>query len=260
MKKVILSLAVCAMAAAANAQTAGSILLYGNVGYTSQKDERTQSFGGGPSVTSTDKESSFFINPGIGYCITNNLAVGLNVNFTSDKNESPSGTNTQTIKSNSLLVGPFVRYTKMLGEHFFIYGQLQVGYLHGSEKTETTGSTITPETKYNGVAGALYPAVGIRLTPCVSLTGAFGGVSYDHRTYDNYVPAGVNATDQTKSNDFRINLGQEFMLGVQFNLGGHMHHGHHEMNDDTRNGGTHDDDEDTDTSSKKKKSRKDDDE
>lgn len=260
MKKVILSLAVCASAAAANAQTAGSILLYGNLGYNSQKDERTLS-GSGASVTSTDKESSFYLNPGIGFCLTNNLAVGINVNFMSGKSESPSGsTGTQTVKDNSIVVGPFIRYTKMWGEHFFAFGQLQVGYQHGSDKTDITGSTVTEENKYSGVVGALYPAIGIRLTPCVSITGAFGGVSYDHKKYDNYVPAGSNFTDETKTNDFRINLGQEFMLGVQFNIGGHMHHGHHEMNDDTRNGGTHDEDEDTDTDKKKKKNRKDDDE
>lgn len=266
MKKAILTLAAIASVAAANAQREGQVFVYGGVGFNYEKPSTTFSFSGG-NGTFEVKNQSAFVTPGIGYQFNEHWGIGLNFNYTltkSDSSASFTGTATDfsNTRSSEILVGPFVRYTQHLGEHFFVYGQFNAGYIHGNEHDENnlSGATLSNDEGYNGFAFNIVPAIGINLSRCWAVTGSFGDIGYRHINYDapNGLPAGV--TSDTKNDKFGINFGQQFTLGVQWNFGGamDMHKGHHGMMDDTRNTDTSDDD--MDNGKKKKKVRRDDDE
>jgi len=255
MKKAILTLAAIASVAAANAQHMGEVFVYGGVGFNYNKPSNSTTIGG---VTTTDetKYQSGFLTPGIGYQLDHHWGVGVQLNATLDKTDVTGGDKSKTT---TFLVGPFVRYTQHLGEHFFVYGQFTASYVHGKQKDEPAAGGSDEET-YNGFDFTVMPGIGINLSHCWSVTGAFGSLGYQHYKYTDPdgLPAGVSV--DRKNDAFGVSFGQQFTLGVQWQFGGHMHKGHHEMMDDTRRMDTSDDSSDMDHGKKKKKDRKNDDE
>lgn len=260
MKKLILAALVSGSFSAAYAQP--SILLYGMGEYSSSRSTQTNKIGS-VTTTSEDRLISYTIAPGIGINLSEHLAVGIEISYQGSKfnpDTSFGGSGAYEIKNRDLGVGPFVRYTRPVGEHFFVYGQFTARYLNG-RNTEyfKTGSTSTSqEDRYSGFNADLYPAFGIRVTRSCALTFGFGGLGYDYRKYDFFVPAGAPAgTESTgKTNNFQVTFGQQFNVGVQKTFGGRQRaKGHRQPMDDTRDLNGSDEDE-----SSKKKSRHDDDE
>jgi hypothetical protein len=262
MKKVLLSLAACASLAAANAQHSGGIFVYGGVGFNYDKPSSTFNFPGGSSTFEV-KNQSAFVTPGIGFQLNEHLGIGLNFSYMLSKSDSTgSGGGVSQFnnrKMTDFAVGPFIRYTQHLGQYFFTYAQFNASYLHGKETEENnfSGPTLTDEESYNGFGFNIVPAIGINLSRCIAITGSFGDVGYSHKKYKLPDPGVAGFSTDQKNDAFGINFGKQFTLGVQWNLGGGMHHTHREPMDETRNMDTSDDE---DGGSKKKKSRKDDDE
>ena len=274
MKKTILTLAVLASAAAANAQRMGDVFVYGNVGYNFSRPSNSTTFSAGStSVTNDDvtKYQSASVSPGIGYQFSDNWGVGINLSYQLNKTDqkstvsgTPGATTGNTDKTTTFYAGPFIRYTKHMGEHFFVFGQFNASYLHGENTGSTTTGGVTvdnPQTKYNGFDVTINPGVGINVSPCLAIVGSWGSLGYQHYKYSDpsFVPAGTSFDN--KYDQFGLDLGR-LTLGVQVNFGGHghmMHKGHHGMMDDTRRMDSNDD-ENMDGDKKKKKMRKDDDE
>lgn len=145
MKKQLLTLvAVCAIAMAANAQTEkGNNLIGGSIGfnYNNQKPLNTTN----SSTNGTSR--SFNISPNFGHFFAKNLAVGLQVGYSSGKSESQSvyfpGSNSPQFinyvnKSNSFNIFPFLRYYVDIVDKFKFFGQANVGMAFGKTKNSTT--------------------------------------------------------------------------------------------------------------------------
>lgn len=153
-EKVHLLLLIAAMSLVGRRTQAQSntLLVYGNVGYDSQK------FNGSTS-------SSYSFAPGVGYQWTDNWTGGINLNLTGSKN---------TDQSSSVAVGPFIRYTQPLTGIFAIYGQFNANFLSG--KTGIIG--------YNGFQGTLFPAIGVNLKNSFALNFTFGSLSFTSQKFD----------------------------------------------------------------------------
>jgi opacity protein-like surface antigen len=195
MKKTIFALLVLiSLAKVADAQK-GSILLYGNIGFTSSRDSSTATF------------STYDFNPGIGYQLSDRWTAGLNFAIDGSRQEVteatvPTGNYNTTSTFN---IGPFLRYAYAISSMFSIYGQAEINYLSGKQ---TPFELV--ETSYTGFGANLFPAIGMNIKNGFALNFSFGGLTYQEITFKG----AANSSSQ-----FAITLGQGFNFGVSKNFG-----------------------------------------
>jgi hypothetical protein len=189
MKKVfVLALAFAGLTTAVKAQK-GSVLVGGDIDYTSQS-------------TSSVKSNSFGFSPTVGYQFTDHFTAGLTADINSTKNDDGAGT---VNKTSQFDLGPFIRYAQPLSSIFSVYGQLQGVF--GSYKSSTNGTTFGQGNTVNVV---LFPAVFINLKNSFGLNFNVGGLSYGSDS-----PKGGTAT-----NTFNLNFGKTLSIGLSKNFGG----------------------------------------
>jgi outer membrane protein len=172
MKKLFITLTVVAgLAFSSKAQDfgfkKGDGLLEGNISFNSSNNKNSE-----------EKESSFSFSPKAGYFLSDKIAVGVQLGFSSEKQED-YGTGTESIdKTNVFGVGVFGRYYFLeLGKRFKTYAEVGVGYATSKSETEAGGTTIEdPKVNtlgFNGGIGANY-FLTERLALNVSLTNIIG--------------------------------------------------------------------------------------
>lgn len=251
MKKTLLTLLAAAALAPAFAQVGmkNSFIAYGSASYSSQRGETEIG-----SVTIDDPHfRSLSVAPGLGYQFTDRLAVGVNFELYGSKvdfdiNNVPG--QTEETRSRLLYVGPFVRYTMPIGEHFFWFTQADFSYISGKNRETISGSPDTEiETDVNGVRGRLFPSVGVNFSRTMALAFNIGGVEYNYARIDY----GANVEGKTSLLD--ANLGEVFGFTVQKYFGGRRYGGSRMPMDETRRMDTSDDDEDDDRPRRRRRSR-----
>lgn len=184
MKKILLSaVVVAAMCLGAQAQK-NTVLVYGNVDYTSTK-------------IGDAKSNSFTFNPAVGYQFTDHVTAGIALGLGTSKQSNDAKTNTYS-------AGPFIRYAQSLSNIFAVFGQFGANYENG--KTKFDGATTG---KYNGFGAEFHPAIGVNLKNSFALNFAFGGISYNSKNYK-----GIS----DKSNTFDVNFGQGATFGISKNF------------------------------------------
>ena len=92
------------------------------------------------------KTSSFEVNPQVGFFVTENIAVGLSVGYTSDKTKA-SGTT--TADQSGFVGGAFGRYYFTPASKFSLFGQL------GAQYQSLTDNLSNPKNKINGFGAGL---------------------------------------------------------------------------------------------------------
>lgn len=203
MKKLILSAMLLGGAAmAANAQ-ANSVLVFGQIGYSSNKD------------ANDNKVRTFNINPGVGYQFDNHWTLGVTGSFSTNRAKQNIA-NAEWNYSNSYGAGAFLRYTMPVGRIFAFYSQLEAGYLGRTYGTTNTQGSISA----NGFRASYTPAVAIMIHDGFALNLGFGGISYE-----TMKTSGVSGTNTA----FNFTWGSQFDIGVSKNIfchkGKHKHHG-----------------------------------
>jgi len=202
MKKLILSAMLLGGAAmAANAQ-AGSVLVFGQIGYSSEKN------------AADDKTRTFNVNPGVGYQFDNHWTLGVTGSFATSRSKAASSS--EWGYTNTYGAGAFLRYTMPVGRIFAFYSQLEAGYIGQTwGTTNTNGSTSA-----NGFGASLTPAVAILISDGFALNFGYGGISYT-----TMKTSGVSGSN----NNFDITFGNQFNIGISKNIfcnkGRHKHHG-----------------------------------
>ena len=194
MKKLfVVALAFVGLTQAANAQT-GSILLYGNVGFTSNTN------GGSSLLNSTTQKGNFSINPGVGYQLNDKFTVGVEGSY--DYADDPS--NNGITKSYS--AGAFLRHTCPLGGIFSFYSQLGLGWQGESENDGVSSG------KGNGFYANVTPAIYAGIKNGFGLNFSIGGLGY----------SSIKATGSgsTTGSTFGLTFGKVVNIGVSKNFGG----------------------------------------
>ncbi|MBT1708520.1 outer membrane beta-barrel protein [Fulvivirgaceae bacterium PWU5] len=166
-------LAFCALALSAGyvqAQTtAGRMLIGGNVGYTSQKNE---------SSLGDTKVTSFNVNPQFGYFVADHLAVGLYVGYYNQNVNYPDpftgdGEFESKYYSTSLL--PFVRYYIFTpNEKFAFYAEARTGIGF----TRTDYEAVDEKIKGRYFSAQLAPGFSYFFNEKWALDLQLGGISY----------------------------------------------------------------------------------
>ena len=279
MKKLLLSLVVAGLAGSAaahgnNGPNMGDVLLYGSGSYSMSRGTNENKFGTANKYSIDDpKYKTWTIAPGVGFNITNCITLGVDFRYAGsktvlDKKTLGSFPAVSEYKTYDLGVGPFVRCTMPIGEHFFTYSQLTAHYLRGQQTRITStaavgGNSFSADDRYKGVDVTFMPAVGINICHSAALTFAIGGIGYEYTKWD-YSTQGLVAGSsmEAKHHDFNVSFGREIQIGVQKTIGcGRKVRGHGEPMDETRKVDTSDDnDSDDDSSKKHRRHRKNDDE
>ncbi|MFW0738452.1 outer membrane beta-barrel protein [Flavobacterium sp. T12S277] len=191
MKKMLLILALSVFGFA-NAQK-GTILVGGNIGYTSEKIDRE---------TSPVKNNSFDFLPKVGYQFHDNWTAGIEFSVQSSKSEFGEGEG----KANNFKTGAFVRYTVPLSETFSVFADLGAGFQNQKGKNYVNGSLVSNR-KIDGFYSGLTPALFVNMKKGFGLNFSIGGLSYETLNYAD--------DDYSK---FSFNFGKTVNIGISKNF------------------------------------------
>lgn len=172
MKKVLLSVAALFAFGIASAQdkettggkgfSNGDIFMTGTVGVSSEK-------------TGDVKSTDFTIAPSVGMFVSDNIAVGLEVGFSSSKDENPPA---EDIKTTMFMVGAFGRYYTTPKNDFSFFAEL--GVFYGSQKIEQDPN----ELKTDVFGAQLTPNISYFVSEHFALEAGFGALSYTNSKPD----------------------------------------------------------------------------
>ncbi|GAA3764628.1 outer membrane beta-barrel protein [Flavobacterium ginsengiterrae] len=194
MKKILVmaALAICSFA---NAQK-GTILVGGNIGYTSEKSEYR---------FSEDKTSTFTFSPKVGYQFNDNWTVGGEFAVSSSNDETTAGIEE---KNNNFKLGAFVRYSVPLSQTFAVFADMGAGFQTQKDKVYGPGNAYA-KYKGDGMYVGVTPALFINMKKGFGLNFSIGGLGYETLSFDN------NGADYSK---FYFNFGQTFNIGISKNF------------------------------------------
>ena len=202
MKKLILSAAAVFALTFVNAQegeptfgfSEGDFLIEGNISFSSTNNKNTEV-----------KESSFNFNPKAGYFISDDIAIGLDLAFGSEKSKFDG----QDIDKSSFVgFGAFARYYFFdLGKRFKAYGEFGVGYA-------TVKDGISPtEIKVNAFGVGAGLGVNYFITENFAINFALADIL-------SYTSAKADVSGAEAVNEFNFGFGQfnNFFETAQFGL------------------------------------------
>lgn len=202
MKKLMLCAALAAFGLSnVNAQemetpdygfTQGNVFVEGNLGYNSTNDKNLEV-----------KTKDFTVNPKVGYFLSDDLAVGLEVNYLSSTKDVAG---TDTVDYSGFGAGVFARYYFLdLGKRFKTYSELGVGY--GTAKNDLS------DVKVNGVNAGLSLGINYFLTDNIAISFGLADVlSYNTTKVD------VDGAESVNEFNANINIFNNFFDTAQFGL------------------------------------------
>ncbi|KIC04040.1 outer membrane beta-barrel protein [Flavobacterium sp. AJR] len=193
MKKMLVVIAL-AVVSFANAQK-GTILVGGNISYTSEKSE---------FKFSEEKTNTFSFSPKVGYQFNDNWTVG--GEFTVASSNEDNGIVEE--KNNAFKIGAFVRYSVPLSQTFSVFADMGAGFQNAKNKVYGPGNAYS-KSKADGMYVGVTPALFINMKNGFGLNFNIGGLGYETLSYDN------NGPDVSK---FFFNFGKEVGIGISKNF------------------------------------------
>lgn len=145
----------------------GDLFISGAVGFDSQK-------------TGDAKTNGFEIAPKLGYFVSENIAVGVQLGYQSTKSEDALGEETGDFST--LALGAFGRYYFMPASKFSLFGQLGVDYLSTKDNLN--------DAKESGFGVAVAPGISYFVSNNFALEATFGILGYS-----TVEPDGGESTD-----------------------------------------------------------------
>jgi len=191
MKKILCNLyLVLGMSSMALAQTqSGDIFIGANLGWNNNEYTSNYTNNAGIVGLRTNESSNFSIQPMIGTFLSDNIALGIFVNYDNNRNKStlPVDNYNENSKNHFLTVGPFIRKFFPLNEKFAFYGQGNIGYRRSSYNTdqESSGMTYNYHNKYNGIMAAIKPGIVFFATKNMGIDVSVRGLQYSFSKLKN---------------------------------------------------------------------------
>lgn len=226
-KSVLIILAGALSLTQLNAQVEqGTLILGGAFGFNNSSSEQT--FGtddpmDGPST------SSFSITPYGMYCLSDKLAVGLGIGYSSYGYTVMSGADSDieiTDTESGFSVTPMARYYFVNDDRFMIWGALGVSIGSGTFTDESVGLdddfneiVESAESKFSTLGVAVGPGATIMLGEKCAFDFTFGSLGYSSYNYtDEGADAGAEDDYEYKESGFGINWANSFGFGISFFL------------------------------------------
>ena len=207
MKKLLFAAAFVAFGLTANAQeeqtfgfAEGDVIVEGNLGFNSENDKNTEI-----------ETSAFEFNPKVGYFLSDDLAVGVQLMLDTDK-ETDGMADTET-KTTTLGAGVFARYYFLdLGKRFKTYGEFGVGFDSAKTEVEVPGVDVD-DFKTNGIGAGL----GLGLNYFVKENIAINFALTDVLSFRSD-KADVDGAEAVTSFNGNLNVFNNFFQTAQFGL------------------------------------------
>lgn len=191
--------AVAAFALTTQAQTEkGNVMLGGNVGFGTSKVEGA-----------AKSDVNFSVVPTVGYFVSDNVAIGTGVGYTSNKKVS-SNTLNQAFE-----VAPFGRYYVGLSDQFKFFGQLSVPMAFGTNKyVADNGNTGDKYASTTNIGVTVAPGFAFYPTKKIGIEVSMNGLGYNHLNVKNEVTG-----NEVETNSFGLDV-DTFApkLGVMFHF------------------------------------------
>lgn len=223
MKKILFgALLLSAGTLSAQAQiSAGTKLLTGSIGYSSQKDENDAVI----NQSTVNKTQQFDFSPSAGYFVAENLVVGVQTGAFLRKSELTSTDNasgrksTNEFKERTLSSGVFVRYYRFIGEKVALYGQLGGGYqnLYSSSSLAAGPPSSSFSRRKEGFYANLLPGIVFFPTNKLGLELTLSGLRYNRLT--KRIENGSQNIEITESNFSSGFALENLNLGISLYLG-----------------------------------------
>lgn len=207
MKKLLFAAALVAFGFTANAQeeqtfgfAEGDVIVEGNLGFNSENDKNTEI-----------ETSAFEFNPKVGYFLSDDLAVGVQLMLDTDK-ETDGMADTET-KTTTFGAGVFARYYFLdLGKRFKTYGEFGVGFDSAKTEVEVPGVDVD-DFKTNGIEAGL----GLGLNYFVKENIAINFALTDVLSFRSD-KADVDGAEAVTSFNGNLNVFNNFFQTAQFGL------------------------------------------
>lgn len=185
MKKIILSIIAVLGLGFANAQeTAGEGFSNGDAFISGSFNLGSNKY----SAQGNFKESTFSIAPTVGFFVSQNIALGLGLGFSSSKITKEEGDD--AFKTTTTTIGAYGRYYFTPAAKFSVFGQLSVEY--------ATTKFNPSDLKVNGFGLGLSPGVNYFLNRNFAIEASWGAL--------NYASAKADVDGAEASNDFEFGL------------------------------------------------------
>ena len=197
----------------------GNIIVEGNIGFNSSKSTESDNTGD----LFENNTSSINFNPKAGYFISDDLVIGVELNFGSAKDEDTfigtTGFITES-KTNNLGAGVFARYYFLeLGKRFKTYGEFGAGFNSAKAETSQTGSTsLLQDSESNSIGAGLGLGINYFISDSFAINfGLTDLLSFTTGTQkDNLDPTGFER--KTASFSGNINIFNNFFNTATFGL------------------------------------------
>jgi len=195
MRKILLITILLAVIVSANAQDAGKIWVGGSIGFSTTK------------TTDLDRTYDYNILPEIGYVVSDNIGVGINLGYTHSEDSylgtSSTGTSSYKYKSDGFKVNPFVRMSFLKGDIGSLFVDGGVGYTYIKNKYN---SEYREDDKTNTFDVGFMPGIALNVSDKVILTAKYGFLGYTH-----------SKTGDVKTDTFGFNFNfNRALFGVNF--------------------------------------------
>ena len=187
MKKIILSLAMCAISTISFAQK-GEFAIEGALEFNTTKNT--------PEYGSDSKTTSYSVLPGFSYYFENNWAIGANIGFTYNKDASDT-------KTSLFVFEPFLRYALPLNDKFNYAPEGFIGIGLGSYEANNHSNDITA-----WEIGIKAVRFEYKIAKKMRLSFSAGTIGYEHRKIENL----------GKTSSFKIGINIEPTLGFAYVL------------------------------------------
>lgn len=168
----------------------------------------------GGTTTDGPKITHFGIMPDVGYFLTDNIAAGLGIGYTSAVSnfENTQGQVTTKVKGKESMffLLPFLRYYKFMGDKGGVFAQFDVGIGSGKNFGETTTGNVTVTTtdeKISAFHVALRPGVVFFVTDKIGLEATVGALGF-------FQDKEVDENSQNKDEETNTSIGFRFNTGL----------------------------------------------
>ncbi|MBN7810027.1 hypothetical protein J0A68_03610 [Algoriphagus sp. H41] len=192
----------------------GSWMLDGQAGITRSMLEESRSSSLGSTGYDQHRGANFYLQPGVGYFLKENWALGLSGNFQIVNGKSLDRNDEVIAKGNyrGYGLGVFTRRYSPVSDKLAFYGDIRVGgYLGNSGTIDLDTSERTVHSKRKGIDASA--SVGLQY-----LVADFLGVNLQSTliAYDFYKLTGVSYENTQRRSELNGGLFSSFQIGASF--------------------------------------------
>jgi hypothetical protein len=207
MRRLIILIAalLCYTQMIAQVTDRGNFVMGSTLGFATSSSDIAKDDGSGVDKSEGPSTRQIHFAPSIGYFLIDNLAAGIRMDYTLNRQDAPTREKT---KDSDLLFGPFGRYYFPVGDDIAFMIEAGFGFGTSSDFTNVGGERQSINT--NIFAFGIGPGITIVSSEAIGLEALFK-YNFARSNFDTELQ-GITSETTTTTNAFDISLGIQFYL------------------------------------------------